>query len=278
MPRRSATVATSTCRRPRTLRCDDDPPLGDHRAVARGGGLHEVAARSRRPARPRPRSPAPAPGTCCTTTCWWARPAARHPPAPRHGCARRRRSRTTPGGRADRRGCASGPCRVRGRRRSARRRGRRDGRRRSGTGTYSPKGTRCTFSKTPTTCPRGPQATIWLRKVVADAGSVTPTTSVEPSSAARRPSSAASGEPASGRSRATTSSGHSTSAGDGRTERDLVGCRELGLVHGGGRDLLLAQPTLPASLDQRHPQRPDGGRHRRAPRCRPRPGRRSRRR
>src|SRR6516164_4126384 len=80
-------------------------------------------------------------------------------------------------------------------------------------GTYSPKGTRCTFSNTPTTRPSGPQATTLLRKVVDDAGSVTPTTSVVWSRRARLLSNAASGEPANGRFKAATSSGHNTRSG-----------------------------------------------------------------
>src|SRR5450759_5559705 len=45
-------------------------------------------------------------------------------------------------------------------------------------GTYSPNGTRCTFSNRSTNVPSGPHATISLRKAVVDTDSVTPTTTV----------------------------------------------------------------------------------------------------
>ena len=46
-------------------------------------------------------------------------------------------------------------------------------------GTYSPNGTRWTFSYRSTTAPWGPKATISLRNEVAESVSVTPTTRVE---------------------------------------------------------------------------------------------------
>ena len=80
-------------------------------------------------------------------------------------------------------------------------------------GTYSPKGTRWTFSKVPTMRPSGPQATISLRKALDEMVTVTPATTVASSRRASAATSAASGEPTSGRSRAITSSGQSTRDG-----------------------------------------------------------------
>src|SRR6516165_12407088 len=107
-------------------------------------------------------------------------------------------------------------------------------------GTYSPNGTRCTFSNTPTTRPSGPHATTLLRKVVDDAGSVTPTTSVVWSLRAKLLSNAASGEPANGRFKATTFSGHSTSSGRGCTDvtRELAATCASKTLSGGTCSLL----------------------------------------
>src|ERR1700676_2040008 len=78
-------------------------------------------------------------------------------------------------------------------------------------GTYSPKGTRWTFSNRATRVPSGPHATISLGKVVDDTVSVTPTTNVVWSARARPDRADSSDERARGVARDTTSSGHSTS-------------------------------------------------------------------
>ena len=79
---------------------------------------------------------------------------------------------------AVRRGCASGPCHGRATASSGTPDRSAKCAKKERSGTYSPKGTRCTFSKTPTMWPFGPQATTSLRNEVVDAGSVTPTSSV----------------------------------------------------------------------------------------------------
>ena len=83
-----------------------------------------------------------------------------------------------------------------------------------------------------------------VAEVVADAGSVTPTTSVVRSCRARRPRRAAWGEPASGRSRATTSSGHSTSAGRGGRGHGEVAASCASKTEAGGTCSLLT-PRCP---------------------------------
>ena len=117
-------------------------------------------------------------------------------------------------------------------------------------GTYSPKGTRWTFSNVPTTRPLGPQATTRLRNAVGDTVSVTPATTVVRSWRATPAIVAAGRRP------------------DERTvERDDVlgpqdelwrpavvallhdGRRgELGRVDGGRADLLLGEATPTAAL------------------------------
>ena len=82
-------------------------------------------------------------------------------------------------------------------------------------GTYSPKGTRWTFSKVPTIRPSGAQTTISLRNVVADAGSVTPAARVVCSRRAIWAIWRLWLDPRSGPASAMTSSGHSTSVGGG---------------------------------------------------------------
>ena len=162
-------------------------------------------------------------------------------------------------------------CRVRARRRSARPRGRRSARRRSGTGTYSPKGTRCTFSKTPTMCPsRTPGHDLVAegrgRRRLGDPDQQRGARARGPAGSSSRRLRAS--RPAAGRGRRRP---RATARARARADRTVTPSRrELRVVDRRGRRPAPCSAPLAAALDERDPQRPDGGR-RRGPRRRRRP-------
>ena len=137
----------TTWRAPSTERSQQRAAVGDGGAVSGrarpGAGRGPVG----RPGPRRRRSPGWAPGPWRRTRCWWGRSAAGRRRVPRAGPGRRRRPRRRPWPRGVPPAWAAARSRCRGWRRGAPPRGCPDGRRSSGRGTYSPKGTRWTFSK-----------------------------------------------------------------------------------------------------------------------------------